>query len=206
MTLTAGTQLGPYRIEALLGAGGMGEVYKARDTRLDRTVAIKVLPAQFANAPQFRERFNCVRVQRLGPFRGVRPTVSRSRCSFPNFYEWRGAGSMAPRRHGTLLHCGGWSGDGRSNSVCLQPSDSRSGRAGPAVRHTDWRRSLPPRLAGLCCFFGWPALLDGNVQGRTNLADHGRPQLASSAGNARKAMNVLPVVRPWTKRIKPMNL
>ena len=44
MPLTAGTTLGPYEIQSPLGAGGMGEVYKATDTRLDRTVAIKVLP------------------------------------------------------------------------------------------------------------------------------------------------------------------
>ena len=57
MPLTVGTRLGPYEIQSAIGAGGMGEVYKARDTRLDRTVAIKVLPAQLANDPQFRERF-----------------------------------------------------------------------------------------------------------------------------------------------------
>ena len=57
MALSAGTRLGPYEIAAPLGAGGMGEVYKARDTRLDRTVAIKVLPAQFSADPQFRDRF-----------------------------------------------------------------------------------------------------------------------------------------------------
>ena len=46
MPLEAGTQLGPYEIQSQLGAGGMGEVYKATDTRLDRTVAIKVLLAR----------------------------------------------------------------------------------------------------------------------------------------------------------------
>ncbi len=45
MSLAAGSRLGPYEVIAPIGAGGMGEVYKARDTRLERTVAIKVLPA-----------------------------------------------------------------------------------------------------------------------------------------------------------------
>ena len=57
MPLTSGTSLGPYQIEAPLGAGGMGEVYKARDTRLDRTVAIKVLPEHVAADPDLKQRF-----------------------------------------------------------------------------------------------------------------------------------------------------
>ncbi len=57
MTLSAGTRLGPYEILAPIGAGGMGEVYKAKDTRLDRTVAIKVLPEHLAKDPERRERF-----------------------------------------------------------------------------------------------------------------------------------------------------
>ena len=55
--LASGTRLGQYVIEAELGAGGMGEVYQATDTRLDRTVAIKVLPAELAGDPKRRERF-----------------------------------------------------------------------------------------------------------------------------------------------------
>jgi eukaryotic-like serine/threonine-protein kinase len=58
MTLDAGRRLGPYEIVSPIGAGGMGEVYRARDTRLDRTVAIKVLPSQLAADPQLRERFD----------------------------------------------------------------------------------------------------------------------------------------------------
>ena len=58
MPLSAGTRLGPYDIVAAIGAGGMGEVYKARDTRLDRTVAVKILPETLAGDPQFRDRFD----------------------------------------------------------------------------------------------------------------------------------------------------
>jgi eukaryotic-like serine/threonine-protein kinase len=57
VSLPAGTRLGPYEITAALGAGGMGEVYRATDTRLARTVAIKVLAATLAADQQFRERF-----------------------------------------------------------------------------------------------------------------------------------------------------
>ncbi|HEX5234347.1 MAG TPA: protein kinase [Silvibacterium sp.] len=57
MTLTPGSRLGPYEISALIGAGGMGEVYKARDTRLNRDVAIKVLPASFAADRERLRRF-----------------------------------------------------------------------------------------------------------------------------------------------------
>jgi eukaryotic-like serine/threonine-protein kinase len=57
MALAAGTRLGPYEIVAPAGAGGMGEVYRARDTRLNREVAIKVLPEHLSSNPELRERF-----------------------------------------------------------------------------------------------------------------------------------------------------
>ena len=57
MKLTNGTKLGVYEIVAPLGAGGMGEVYRALDTRLDREVAIKVLPAEFAQDADRLQRF-----------------------------------------------------------------------------------------------------------------------------------------------------
>jgi hypothetical protein len=55
--LTAGAQLGPYRIEGALGSGGMGEVFRARDTRLHRTVAIKILPRDKTADPERKRRF-----------------------------------------------------------------------------------------------------------------------------------------------------
>src|SRR5271156_5506038 len=57
MALTPGTKLGPYEIQSPLGSGGMGEVYRARDTRLGRDVAVKILPAEFSADPVRKQRF-----------------------------------------------------------------------------------------------------------------------------------------------------
>jgi serine/threonine protein kinase len=57
MALAPGAHLGPYEIVAPVGPGGMGEVYKARDTRLNRDVAVKVLPAAFSSDPERLQRF-----------------------------------------------------------------------------------------------------------------------------------------------------
>jgi eukaryotic-like serine/threonine-protein kinase len=57
MALAPGTRLGPYTITVSIGAGGMGEVYKSTDTRLARTVAVKVLPEHVASDPELKQRF-----------------------------------------------------------------------------------------------------------------------------------------------------
>src|SRR5580700_2134868 len=57
MALSSGSKLGPYEIQCPLGAGGMGEVYRARDTRLGRDVALKIIPESFANEPDRLRRF-----------------------------------------------------------------------------------------------------------------------------------------------------
>ncbi len=57
MPLTPGTTIGPYTVSALIGQGGMGEVYQARDTKLDRDVALKVLPEAFTSDPDRLARF-----------------------------------------------------------------------------------------------------------------------------------------------------
>ncbi len=80
MALSPGTRLGPYALTALIGQGGMGEVYKARDTRLDRTVAIKVLLAHVAaDDPDLRQRFE--REAKTNPFVNLAARVSPSRYS-----------------------------------------------------------------------------------------------------------------------------
>ncbi len=57
MSLQPGTRLGPYEVTALIGSGGMGEVYRAKDTKLNRDVALKVLPGLFADDPERLARF-----------------------------------------------------------------------------------------------------------------------------------------------------
>jgi hypothetical protein len=76
MTLTPGTRLGPYEVVAAIGAGGMGEVYRAKDARLGREVAVKVLPTSFAGDADRRARFECRRMRRGPPSRFRRASSS----------------------------------------------------------------------------------------------------------------------------------
>src|SRR5271156_4813694 len=58
MSLNPGTKLGPYEIQSQIGSGGMGEVYRAKDTRLDRSVAVKILPSHLSEDPESKQRFD----------------------------------------------------------------------------------------------------------------------------------------------------
>ena len=90
MTLTSGSRLGPYEILGAIGAGGMGEVYRARDPRLDREVAIKVLPAELATDPLTLARFE-------------REAMTVARLSHPNIlsiYEFGRDRDHCVRRDG----------------------------------------------------------------------------------------------------------
>jgi len=90
MLLTPGTRLGPYELLAPLGAGGMGEVYRARDTRLGRNVAVKVPQQRLAASDDLRARFRSCR-------RGSEGTRLCSQCQDSTFGYLRGIGVRGPR-------------------------------------------------------------------------------------------------------------
>src|SRR5580700_2248084 len=92
MALASGTKLGPYDLQSLLGAGGMGEVYRARDTRLNRVVAIKVLPATFsadaARLQRFMQEARSAAALNHPNILSILGKIAALLISFPNC--WRG--------------------------------------------------------------------------------------------------------------------
>ena len=86
MALSAGTKLGPYEVLSPLGAGGMGEVYRARDSRLGREVAIKVPPAHVASAPDLRQRFER-EARTISSLNGGPVYFSSTRSGISDLYE-----------------------------------------------------------------------------------------------------------------------
>ena len=81
MPLQPGTTLGPYQVTAQIGEGGMGQVYRVRDTKLDRDVALKVLPDAFASDPDRLARFER-EAKVLASLN--HPNIGRALCSFQN--------------------------------------------------------------------------------------------------------------------------
>jgi Tol biopolymer transport system component len=109
-SLASGVRLGPYLITHLIGAGGMGEVYRARDTRLERDVAIKVLPPQFAQGPDRRARFerearaiaalthpNILAIHDVGSHDGT-PYLVTELLEGETLRQRLGGGALAPRK------------------------------------------------------------------------------------------------------------
>jgi len=144
MSLAEGARLGPYEIVAPLGAGGMGEVYKARDTRLERPVAIKVLPPHFVDNDDLRQRFereaktvsnlshpHICTVHDVGhesgvdylvmEYRGLRPAVSGQRRQVADL-DRRGTHALLdrPRPRGRLPRS--------RRQRCVRGEHSRDGR------------------------------------------------------------------------------
>ena len=101
MSFAAETQLGPYRIVSLIGSGGMGEVYRARDTRLLRDVALKVLPASFTNDPDRLRRFE-QEARAVAEPSQHRLSSRRRQCERSSLHCLRIAGrrNLAPANHG----------------------------------------------------------------------------------------------------------
>src|SRR5437870_2835893 len=131
MTLNPGTKLGPYEIIVSIGAGGFGEVYRARDTRLNRTVAIKVLSSHFSGNAEMKARFereaqtiaglNHAHICRLGeenenstkPTRVYRVCSSRDRRTFYSTKTNDG-----PYHHISRNRCSGIGGKWRARRAC----------------------------------------------------------------------------------------
>ena len=114
MTLASGTRLGPYEILAAIGAGGMGEVYRARDERLKRDVAVKVLPASYSQDKDRLRRFeqeaqaagglnhpNIMAVHDLGTHEGAPYIVTELLEGRPCGRGWRAGRSRCARRRTT---------------------------------------------------------------------------------------------------------
>ena len=144
-SVSAGTRLGPHEVVSRVGAGGMGEVWKARDTRLDRSVAIKILPAALAADAQFRLRFE-------------REAKTISQLNHPHICTLYDVGDdylVMERLEGDPRR----TDRARPAAAGGRPRVRRTDRRGPstariaetwsiAISNRAWKHSIPPRQRG----------------------------------------------------------
>ena len=128
MALTPGTKLGPYEIQSPLGSGGMGEVYRARDTRLERDVAIKVLPQSFAGDADRLRRFEQEARSCCGAESSQHPRRLRHRAARRDRPTWSRELLEGETLRETL-------GRGRYASAAVLSSTRRRSRDGLAAAH-----------------------------------------------------------------------
>jgi serine/threonine protein kinase len=132
MALTAATKLGPYEILGALGAGGMGEVYRARETRLDRTVAIKILPEHLSSDPERRARFE----------REARAISGLSHPNICSLFDIGDEDAHGRNPRGQILNVGGKQHGGGLATKCRSAQLTVT----PAADRASLRHQLPTRL------------------------------------------------------------
>ena len=152
MPLSSGDKLGPYEIVSAIGAGGMGEVYKARDTRLDRTVAVKVLPDHIAQRDDLRSRFE----------REARAVASLNHPNICTLHDI-GPGYMVMELiEGETLAARIEKGALPLDQALKRRPDCRRARPRASRRRHPSRREAAEhhadaRMAGRCSTSGWPS-------------------------------------------------
>jgi hypothetical protein len=171
--LPAGTALGPYEILAPLGAGGMGEVYRAKDTRLDRIVAVKVLPSELSANPALRERLE-------------REAKAISSLTHPHICTLHDVGREAGIDYLVMEHL-----EGESLADRLRKGALPLEQVPPLSRPTasGWRSS-PARktaCAGSSCALSKAARRDRCPEPWTRSIRSGRPTAASSGSSPRRS-------------------
>jgi hypothetical protein len=171
MTLSVGTKLGPYEIVGALGAGGMGEVYRARDPKLNRDVALKILPELFAMDPDRLARFK----------REAQVLASLNHPNIAAIYGFEDSNSVQALVL-ELVEGSGRPTRRRSDSTGCKQRDRGSGRSRSVVRDARGRLDGRPEGPAVSCLSRWPEVPDEySCRRGHHLTDHGDFELEAQA-------------------------